>query len=133
MAPKEERLECTSDNPCQDAEPWDGTERRETERRDEIAQGRDVKMLDTPFWRVMAFVFTGLVAIAVWVMKANIERIDRINDNQIEMKTLLRVLTDQTSKSDEKIEAIHRDVDALKLSDRTQQEQLETLTGRRAK
>ena len=98
-----------------------------------MAQGQDAKMLDTPFWRVMAFVFTGLVAIAVWVMKANIERIDRINDNQIEMTTLLKVLTDQTSKNDEKLETVRRDVEALKLSDRTQQEQLETLTGRRIK
>ena len=131
MDPKEERLECTADNTCQDAEPWDGTERRG--RSDEMAQGRDTKMLDTPFWRVMAFVFTGLVAIAVWVMKANIERIDKINENQIEMKTLLKVLTYQTTKSDEKIESIRRDVEALKLSDRTQQEQLESLAGRRVK
>ena len=98
-----------------------------------MAQGRDAKMLDTPFWRVMAFVFTGLVAIAVWVMKASIERIDKINENQIETKTILKVLTDQTSKSDEKIEAVRRDVDSLKLSDRAHQEQLETLTGRRIK
>ena len=127
------RLECTADNPCNEAEPWDGTERRETERRDEMAQGRDSKMLDTPFWRVMAFVFTGLVAIAVWVMKANIERIDKINENQIEMKTLLRVLTEQSTKNEDRLESVRRDVEALKLSDRTQQEQLEVLTGRRVK
>ena len=98
-----------------------------------MAQGRDVKMLDTPFWRVMAFAFTGLVAIAVWVMKANIERIDKINENQIEMKTLLRVLTEQSTKNEDRLESVRRDVEALKLSDRTQQEQLEVLTGRRVK
>ena len=96
-------------------------------------QGRDTKMLDTPFWRVMAFVFTGLVAIAVWVMKANIERIDKINENQIEMKTLLKVLTEQSTKNEDKLESVRRDVETLKLSDRAQQEQLEAITGRRIK
>lgn len=122
----DQRLECTSGTPCNEAEPWDGNERRE---RTDMA--REPKMLDTPFWRVMAFVFTGLVAIAVWVMKANIERIEKINDNQIEMKTMLKVLTDQSAKGEANLETVRRDVEALKLSDSTQQAQLEAITGRK--
>lgn len=94
---------------------------------------RDSKALDAPFWRVLAFVFTGLVGVAVWVLRTNVERIDKINENQIEMKTLMRVLTEQSVKTEGQVDMLRRDLEALRLSDRSQQEQLSTLTGGRTR
>lgn len=91
----------------------------------------DYRMMDQPFWRVMAFVVTGLVAIAVWVMKVNIEKLEKVSDSQIETKTMLKVLLDNNENTQTTLKEIQKDVNQLKLSDRSQEERLEAMTGRR--
>lgn len=89
------------------------------------------RLLDQPFWKVMAFILVGLVSIAVWVMKVNIEKLEKVSDSQIETKAILKFMTEQNVRDQETLKDIKTDVEQLKLSDRTQQERLDALTGRR--
>lgn len=89
------------------------------------------RLLDQPFWKVMAFILVGLVSIAVWVMKVNIEKLEKVSDSQIETKAILKFMTEQNARDQETLKDIKTDVEQLKLSDRTQQERLDALTGRR--
>lgn len=89
------------------------------------------RLLDQPFWKVMAFILVGLVSIAVWVMKVNIEKLEKVSDSQIETKAILKFMTEQNARDQETLKDIKADVEQLKLSDRTQQERLDALSGRR--
>lgn len=92
---------------------------------------REDNMLNQPFWKAMSFVMVGLLAIAVWVMKSNIEKLEKVSDSQIETKTYLRVIIDNNAKTDSTIKDIQADVSQLKLNDRTQEERIAAFTGRR--
>jgi hypothetical protein len=89
------------------------------------------RLLDQPFWKAMSFLMVGLLAIAVWVMKANIEKLEKVSDSQIETKTYLKVIIDNNAKTDSAIKDIQADVSQLKLNDRTQEERIAAITGRR--
>lgn len=89
------------------------------------------RMLDQPFWKVMGFVLVGLLSIAVWVMKVNIEKLEKVSDSQIETKAILKFMTEQNARDQETLKDIKADVEQLKLNDRTQQERLDALSGRR--
>ena len=91
------------------------------------------EIMNQPFFKVMAFVLTGLVAIAVWVMKVNIEKLDKVSDSQIETKALLKVYAEQNARTEATVRDIRTDVDQLKLSDRVQEERIDALTGRSKK
>ena len=89
------------------------------------------RLFDQPFWKVMSYVLVGLVAIAVWVMKVNIEKLEKVSDSQIETKGILRFMTEQNVRDQETLKDIRSDMEQLKLSDRTQQERIDALSGRR--
>lgn len=91
------------------------------------------EILNQPFFKVMAFVLTGLIAVAVWVMKVNIEKLDKVSDSQIETKTLLKSFAEQNARTEAVVRDIRADVDQLKLSDRVQEERISALTGRSKK
>jgi hypothetical protein len=113
-------------------QPWDGTDRRaKNDRRDEMPREPSERLLDQPFWKVMSFLLVGTVSIAVWVMKVNIEKLEKVSDSQIETKAILKFMTEQNVRDQEALKDIKTDVEQLKLSDRTQQERIDALTGRR--
>lgn len=111
-------------------EPWQGQERRKDVLMENL--DHDIRMLNSPFWRVMVYVFVGLLAIATWMLKTSIEKTQQVSDNQIEMKTMLKGLTDQFQRNQDDINQIKHDVEQLKLSDRSQQERLDALQGNRS-
>lgn len=111
---------------------WDGNDRRSNDRRNSMPQDpREDSMMNQPFWKAMSFLMVGLLAIAVWVMKANIEKLEKVSDSQIETKTYLKVIIDNNTKTDSTIKDIQADVSQLKLNDRTQEERIAAMTGRR--
>ena len=111
-------------------EPWQGNERRKDVLMENL--DHDIRMLNSPFWRVMVYIFVGLLAIATWMLKTSIEKTQQVSDNQIEMKTMLKGLTDQFQRNQDDINQIKHDIEQLKLSDRSQQERLDTLQGNRS-
>lgn len=115
-----DHLHCTADEPCDSAE-------EQPRRR---ATDSDAKFLDSPFWRVMSFVVVSLFTLAVYVFRTNMERLDKVNDGQIEMKTLMRVVIDQQAAQQSSQKEMQNAIEQLRLSDRTQQERLDALTRR---
>lgn len=91
----------------------------------------DEHLLDQPFWKVMAFILVGLVSLAVWVMKVNIEKLEKVSDSQIETKAILKFMTEQNARDQETLKDIRAEVEQLKLNDRIQQERIDALSGRR--
>lgn len=89
------------------------------------------KLSSSLLLKVLAFIFTGLVAVAVWVTKTSIEKLEKLNDSQIKSTTLLETYAEQNSRIESLVRDIRIDVDQLKLSDRSQQERLDALQGRK--
>jgi hypothetical protein len=128
MAPSKDPSEATQPLP----QPWDGTDRRaKNDRRNEMPRDIDEHLLDQPFWKVMAFILVGLVSLAVWVMKVNIEKLEKVSDSQIETKAILKFMTEQNARDQETLKDIRAEVEQLKLNDRIQQERIDALSGRR--
>lgn len=83
--------------------------------------------MDQPFWRVMSFLFAGLFAVCAWLMKSNLEKLEKVSDSQIETKAIVKYMAERASKAEDELKSVRLDVDQLKLSDRTQQEQINSL------
>lgn len=80
--------------------------------------------MDQPFWRVMSFAFAALFAVCAWLMKSNLEKLEKVSDSQIETKAIMKFMVEQSARDQDALKAIRIDVDQLKLSDRAQQEQI---------
>jgi hypothetical protein len=81
------------------------------------------KMMDHPFWRTMSFVMVTLFGGVCLVAVQALTKLDKLNDAQIETKTMLSVLISQQSKDQGAIKQLSDDVRNVQIK----QMQLETM------
>jgi preprotein translocase subunit SecF len=101
--------------------------------RPDMTQDRTTDFLQQPFWRVMAFVMTALIAVSGWLLKSNIEKLDKVSDSQIDTKALVKFMAEQNARNQEEVKEVRSGLDQVKLNDRTQDARLDALDGRRSK
>lgn len=85
---------------------------------------------DHPFWRLMGFVFAGLLSIAIWVGKSTVDKLQSINDTQIEMKVQLTNLLSQVVQDQARFAEQDSKIRSLEISDSLHQQDLNELKAR---
>ncbi len=81
------------------------------------------KMMDSPFWKVMSVIGMLLLGGAVTTATSALNKLDKLNDAQIETKTMMSVLIGQRAADQEDIKQIKLDIQELQIS----QVQLKTM------
>jgi len=81
------------------------------------------KMMDSPFWKVMSVAGMLLLGGAVTTATSALNKLDKLNDAQIETKTMMSVLISQRATDQEDIKTIKADIQELQLN----QVQLKTM------
>jgi hypothetical protein len=104
---------------------WDGVEQRELEATltPQPEEKVPVKMLDSPFWKVMSVIGMALFGGAITTLFSALAKLDKLNDAQIETKTMMTVLISQRTSDQEDMRIVKSDIKELQIS----QVQLKTL------
>lgn len=88
---------------------------------------RGRRSLDSPFWKVMGFLVVAMfgmfLGVGQYVARTALEKLDRLNDNQIRMAAKMEAFTESSAQTEAWKARISQDVEDLKINQAQQTRQ----------